>query len=235
MVQKLEEHFGITEAHGPQAKKERIEVTIAALVSLLFIAGFWFSISRGLETLVTFEIPIEYQNRNPNMEIVHTSVNSVRLNLSGSGTLVKSTRADQIRVRLDLSNSIAGQNTYPITSNNVSLPPGLVLKEVTPQNVVVDMDITVRKELPIQIDWAGRLPENVVLAEALVEPQRVEIVGSKRLLENIQTIYTEKLPLDKLKEVGVLETVLALQPASLKVAPGSSDKVLIKYITRRRE
>jgi uncharacterized protein (TIGR00159 family) len=235
MVQKLEEHFGITEAHGPQAKKERIEVTIAALVSLLFIAGFWFSISRGLETLVTFEIPIEYQNRNPNLEIVHTSVNSVRLNLSGSGTLVKSTRADQIRVRLDLSNSIAGQNTYPITSNNVSLPPGLVLKEVTPQNVVVDMDITVRKELPIQIDWAGRLPENVVLAEALVEPQRVEIVGSKRLLENIQTIYTEKLPLDKLKEVGVLETVLALQPASLKVAPGSSDKVLIKYITRRRE
>jgi YbbR domain-containing protein len=106
---------------------------------------------------------------------------------------------------------------------------------VAPQNVVVDMDLTVRKELPIQIDWAGRLPENLVLAEASVEPQRVEIIGSKRVLENIQTIYTEKVPLDKLKELGVLEAALALQPASLKVAPGSSDKVLIKYITRRRD
>jgi uncharacterized protein (TIGR00159 family) len=235
LVQKLEEHFGITEAQGPYAKKERIEVTTAALVSLLFIAGFWFSISRGLETLVTLEIPIEYQNRNPNMEIVHTSVNSVRLNLSGSGTLVKSTRPDQVRVRLDLSNTVAGQNSVPITSNNISLPPGLVLKEVAPQNVVVDMDVTVRKELPVQIDWAGRLPENIVLAEATVEPQRVEIIGSRRVLENMQTIYTEKVPLDRLKEVGVQESALALQPASLKVAPGSSDKVLIKYITRRRE
>jgi YbbR domain-containing protein len=202
---------------------------------LLFIAGFWFSISRGLETLVTLEIPIEYQNRNSNMEIVHTSVNSVRLNLSGSGTLVKSTRPDQVRVRLDLSNSTAGQNTFAITSNHISLPPGLALKEVTPQNVVVDMDVTVRKELTVQIDWAGRLPENLFLAEATVEPQRVEIIGSKRVLENLQTIYTEKVPLDKLKEMGVLEAALALQPASLKVAPGSSDKVLIKYLTRRRE
>jgi YbbR domain-containing protein len=110
-----------------------------------------------------------------------------------------------------------------------------VLKDVTPQNVVVDLDVTVRKELPIQIDWAGRLPENIVLAEAAVEPQRIEIIGSKRVLENIQTIYTEKVPLDRLRDVGVLEAALAIQPASLKVAPGSSDRVLIKYLTRRRE
>ena len=235
LIQKLEEHFGISETDGPQVKKERLEVTTAALVSLLFIAGFWFSISRGLETMVTFDVPIEYQNRDPNMEIVHASVNSVRLNLSGSGTLVKSTRPDQVRVRLDLSNSTAGQNTYAITSNNISLPPGIVLKDVAPQNVVVDLDVTVRKELPIQIDWAGRLPENLVLAEVTVEPQRVEIIGSKRLLENIQTIYTEKVPLDRLRDVGVIEAALAIQPASLKVAPGASDKVLIKYLTRRRE
>jgi len=77
-----------------------------------------------------------------------------------------------------------------------------VLKDVAPQNVVVDLDVTVRKELPIQIDWAGRLPENLVLAEVTVEPQRVEIIGSKRVLENIQTIYTEKVPLDRLRDVG---------------------------------
>jgi YbbR domain-containing protein len=216
-------------------KRERIEVTTAALVSLLFIAGFWFSITRGLETLATFDIPIEYQNRDPNMEILHASVNSVRLNLSGSGTLLKSTRPDQVRVRLDLSNSTAGENTYWITSNNITLPPGIVLKEVIPQSVVVDLDVTVRKELPVQIDWVGRLPENLVLAEAVVEPPRVEIIGSKRVLESIQTIYTEKVGLDRLKEVGVLEAGLALQPASLKVAPGSTDKVLIKYLSRRRE
>jgi YbbR domain-containing protein len=205
-------------------------------VSLLFITGFWFSISRGLETLVTFEVPIEYMNRDPNMEIVHASVNSVRLNLSGSGTLIKSTRPDQVRVRLDLGHAADGPNSFSITSSNISLPPGILLKEVAPQNVVVNLDVTVRKELPVQVDWVGRLPENVLLAEAVVEPARVEVVGGKRILETIATLYTEKVSLDKVREGGgVIEAGLVIQPASLKLASGSSDKVTIKYITRRRE
>jgi hypothetical protein len=68
-----------------------------------------------------------------------------------------------------------------------------------------------------------------------VEPQRVEIVGSRRVLETLSTVYTEKVFLDRLREnAGVLEASLALQPG-FKVAPGSSDRLLIKYITRRRE
>jgi uncharacterized protein (TIGR00159 family) len=236
LSQKIEEHFGIADDQGPQLKKERLEITTAALVSLLFITGFWFSISRGLETLVTFDVPVEYMNRNPNMEIVHASVNSVRLNLSGSGTLVKSTRPDQVRVRVDLTNATAGENTFTITANNISLPPGIELKDVNPQTMVVALDLTVKKELAVQVDWAGKLPDNLVLTEASVEPQKVEIIGGKRILENVSTIYTEKVPLEKLKDAGgTIEANLAIQPASLKVAPASNDKVTIKYILRKRE
>lgn len=236
LIQKLEEHFGITDDQGPQMKKERIEVTTAALVSLLFITGFWFSISRGLETLITFDVPVEYMNRNPNMEIVHASVNSIRLNLSGSGTLIKSMRPDQVRVRLDLSNATAGPNSFFITPNNISLPPGIELREVTPQTVVVELDVTVKKEVPVQVDWVGRLTENFILAEAALEPQRVEIVGGKRILENISTIYTEKVSLERLRDTGgIIETGLAIHPASLRVAAGSSDRVTIKYLLRKRD
>jgi uncharacterized protein (TIGR00159 family) len=235
LAQKLEEHFGLADEQGPHINKERIEISIAALVSLLFIAGFWFSISQGLETLITFDVPIEYQNREPNMEIVQTSVNTVRVTLSGSGTLIKSMRPDQVRVRLDLTNTLVGQNHFSITSQNISLPPGIILKGVTPHTISVDLDVTVRKELPVQVDWTGRLPENLILTEASVEPQRVEIVGSRRVLETLSTVYTEKVFLDRLREnAGVLEASLALQPG-FKVAPGSSDRLLIKYITRRRE
>jgi diadenylate cyclase len=235
LVQKLEEHFGISDEQGPHVKKERLEISIAAIVSLLFITGFWFSISQGLETLITFDVPIEYQNRDPNKEIVQTSVNTVRLTLSGSGTLVKSLRPDQVRVRLDLANTLLGPNNFVITSHNITLPPGIVLKGVTPHNVSVDLDATVRKELPVQVDWTGRLPEPLILTEASVEPQRIEIVGSRRVLETLSTVYTEKVFLDRLREnAGVLEAGLVLQPG-FKVAPGSSDRVLIKYITRRKD
>ena len=237
LIQKLEEHFGLVEPEGEvgRFKRERFEIVTAALVSLLFITGFWFSISRGLETMAAFEVPIEYMNRDPNMEIVNASVNSVRLNLSGSGTLIKSTRPDQVRVRLDLSKATTGSNSFTITSSNISLPPGILLKEVSPQNVTVELDVSTRKELPVQVDWVGRLPENLIMTEATVEPAKVEVIGGRRVLENLSTLYTEKVPLERLKEGGIVDASLVLQPASLKLAPGSPDKVSIKYITRRRD
>ncbi|MCK7512485.1 MAG: hypothetical protein MZV70_56250 [Desulfobacterales bacterium] len=206
-------------------------------MSLLFIAGFWFSISRGLETLVTFDVPIEYQNRDPNMEIVHASVNSVRLNLSGSGTLVKSIRPDQVRVRLDLSNSAAGPEHFMRSpASNISLPPGIVLKEVAPQNVVGGPGCHGEKGAA-RPDRLGRPAAGEHRPGGGRGRARS---GSKSSAASAcwrasRPSTRKRCPSTGSGNVGVLEAGLAIQPASLKVAPGSSDKVLIKYLTRRRE
>ena len=168
------------------------------------------------------------------MEIVKTSVNTVNLELEGSGTLIKSIRPDQAQVRLDLSKSKAGPNTFTITRESISLPPGVVLKGVTPAVVDVELDVLIKKELPVQIDWVGRLPDHFILAESTVVPETVEIIGGKRMLEKMKTLYTEKIPLNNLDVEGVISANVALNPASLKIAPGSAEKVTIKYLTRLR-
>ena len=227
--QHLQEHMGIATNKQPFMRREILETAMAALLSFIFITGIWFNVSRGRDTLVTLEIPIEYMNRDPGMEILGTSVNAVSLDLSGSGALVKSIRRDQVNVSLDLSKAAAGSNSFTITRENISLPPGIVLKNVSPHEVNVDLDITIKKKLAVQVDWVGKLPDHLVLMEADIDPLSVEVVGGKRILEDIATLYTEKVSLDKLKDNGSLTAKLALRPASLKIAPGSKDKVSIKY------
>ena len=39
------------------------ELGIAAMICLSMITGIWFSFARGLETLVTLEVPVEFMNR----------------------------------------------------------------------------------------------------------------------------------------------------------------------------
>ena len=207
----------------------------AALLSIVFITGIWFSVSRGQDTLVSLDIPVDYTNRPTGTEIVSTSVKSVGLVLSGSGALVKSVTPDQVSVRLDLSNAIIGSNSFSITKDNVSLPPGIVLREVTPPVVEVVMDETIKKQLPVQIDWTGKLAPNLILLDATVTPDSVEVIGGKRVLEKMTTLYTEKVPLDNLNGKGEITAKLALNPASLKIAPGSKDKVTIDYIIRNRD
>jgi YbbR domain-containing protein len=135
---------------------------------------------------------------------------------------------------LDLSKSKVGPNSFTITRESISLPPGIILKGVTPPVVDVDLDILITKELPIQIDWVGKLPDNFILTDVIIEPQTVEIIGGKRMLEKMSTIYTEKVSLNNLAEKGIITANLALNPASLKIAPNSKEKVTITYVTKLR-
>jgi uncharacterized protein (TIGR00159 family) len=234
LAQILREHVGVTSAPWGHLRKEKLGLGIAALGSILFITAVWFSFTRGLETLSTFEIPVEYTNRDPGMEILETSVNAVRLHLSGSGALIKSMRPEQVRVRLDLSEAVIGPNTFTIAPENVDLPPGVFVKRVEPPVLEVNLDIPIRKELPVQVDWVGKLPEHLIVAEAKLHPEKIEVIGGIRQLKNISTIYTQNVPVDNLKRSGITTVNIALHPASLRIAPGSEDEITLRYVVKER-
>ncbi len=234
LAQILQEHVGVTTAQWGHLRKEKLRLSIAVVGSILVITGVWFSFTRGLETMTTFEIPIEYMNRDPKMEILDTSVNAVRLHLSGSGALIKSMQPNQVQVRIDLSKAVIGRNTFTIIPENVALPPGVFVKKVDPPVLEVTLDIPMGKELPIQVDWVGKSPEDLILVETKVDPEKIEVIGGVRQLENISTIYTQKVPIDQIKEKGTITVNLALYPATLKVAPGSKDSITVKYVAKKR-
>jgi diadenylate cyclase len=235
LLRTILEHMVPSERMGEHPRHEKLRLATAGLLAVVFIGGVWFSFTRGFETMTSLEVPIEYMNRDSQMEIRETSVDQVRVSLGGSGTLVKSVRPGQVQVRLDLSRAIVGLNTLTITPENVALPPGVVLKEVRPHTVEVTLDTPVRKEVPVQVDWMGKLPENLVLTEATLFPDRITVIGGKQIMDSLSTIYTEKVYLDGMQASGATTARLILQPASIKLAPGSRDTVTIKYTVVKRK
>ncbi len=232
LQQHLQEHLGMTDKNPSRVRKEKIEIWLAAIISFVMITGVWFNISRGMDSLVTLEVPVEYMNRNPAMEIINASVDNIKIQLGGSVTLMRSLKPDQVRVRVDLGKSVAGQNIFTITNDNISLPPGIFIKSFTPSVVDVTMDIPEKKELPVQVDWTGRLPDHLRIERITVNPSTVQIIGGQRILEHMETVYTEKIPLDSIKTSQTFVVNLALNPPSLKVAPGSKDKITVECVVK---
>jgi len=225
----LKKHLGIQEEQARHLKKKRMELYAAAVGSFLIICGVWFSISRGFDAIKTFDIPIEYTDRNPKLELLTTSATSVRLYLRGSRALLSSIRPEQIRVKIDLSDAVPGNNTFAITEDHLSIPPGLTLKEVKPMVVEVALDERIQKILPVQADWTGKLPARLILVQSLVTPKEVEIVGPKAILEGISTIYTAPIPLNGISRTGKTETKFVIPSASLSLKSGTKDKVVVEY------
>ena len=235
LVDALKKHLGIQEDHSRLFKSRKIELRIAALVALLIVSIVWFSISRGLDAIKTFDIPVEYANQKSEMELLNTSATSVRLFLRGSRALLKSIRPEQIRVKMDLGNAVEGTNTFAITNDNLSIPPGLALKEVRPMVVDVNLDTRTRKTLPVQAEWVGKLPSNLILVRATVKPASVSLSGPKTILAGLKTLYTSGIPLNNIEASGKTEAKLVIPSAFLKLEGGSKDTVAIEYEVRKRE
>ncbi len=231
----LKKHLNIMDGVPElQRKRERQKLAVAAGLSLLIMTGVWFGFTRSQDTIIALNVPIEYVNRPLNFEILDTSVDETRLQLFGSSALIKSLRAGQVQVRVDLSKATEGRNVFPVTQDNIILPPGVFLNKVQPTTIDVTLDVPITKELPVQVDWAGRLPENLMLVKASVTPDEVKVIGGSKILEKASTIYTAPVRLDTLTKSGTVTTSLVLSPPSLKLTSTSNDRVTINFVLEEK-
>ncbi|MEE8399647.1 MAG: diadenylate cyclase [Desulfobacterales bacterium] len=230
----LEAHTGGTSKRGRLLQNEAFRLGFAALVSVIVVFGAWLNLTKGLDTLTILQIPIEYKNQNARMEIVSTSVDTVRLFLKGSEALLKSIRPEKLKVNIDIGSATVGVNPYQISQENIILPPGIALKNVQPPSVTVTVDIQEEKQLPVQVDWVGTLDKTLILESATIYPQRTGVIGGSLVLREIETIYTEKVSLDSLTQSGIMEIRLSPPSANVKILSETPDTVTVTYEVRKR-
>jgi diadenylate cyclase len=235
LIDIINKHLGIYSSHTGLLKRQKAELVLAAMISFIFITSIWFSFTRGIDTLITLEVPVEYTNLKSDVKIYDTSVNTIRLDLSGSGTLLKSVKPEQVKVTVNLSDRLPGINTCLISEKDVSLPPGVFLKNIKPSYVEVTLDKSIEKRVPVQVDWTGKLPENMTISDVIIEPPDVEIVGRSIVLKDVSTVYTEKVPLDGLDKSGELTIGLVLGDPSIKLKSSSGYSVSVRYIIKEKD
>ena len=236
LIQILKTHLNISEQGKVRQgrKRERLRLLFAAACSLIVVTGVWYGFTRNQDTIIALNVPVEYGNRPSNLEILDTSVNQVHLQVKGPSALLKSLRPDQVEVRIDLRRAVNGKNSFPLTRQSITLPPGVLLSKVDPSTVEITLDKPITKELPVQVNWVGRLPDWSVI-EAKVIPETVKVIGGSKLLENTATIYTAPVRLENLSKSGVLSVPLVLVPPSLKLDSNSKDRVVIEYTLGERQ
>lgn len=235
LTRMLQDQLGDTEETPDERRKKRIHLVAAGLVSTLFVISIWLSFTRGLYTLITLDAPVEFMNPSSGVEIYDLSAKKVTLNLSGSGTLIKSIDPEKLRVGIDLQDVPLGHHMFHISKDNTSLPPGVFLKRVSPATVEATLDVPVKKILPIQVDWSGQLPLGTRLVEARLEPSLASLVGRRKDVNRLSTIYTQKVALEQLRSSGSLAVRLASLSEPMDVSLEPRGEVIIHYKLQRKD
>jgi diadenylate cyclase len=111
----------------------------SASLALAFL--FW-SISFFLvgNSIRTVTVPIEFTNVPDNMEISRLSTDTVQVQLRGSAWVLDSVSLNTLVMRFDLAGVKEGTHALSEEQSTLSLPPGLVIENVSPHNISLNLE-----------------------------------------------------------------------------------------------
>ena len=107
--------------------------------------------------------------------------------------------------------------------------------EITPSEVEVfvsvdylEKEVPFEKEVPVEVNIEGELPEGLEIKSIEVEPERVVLLGDEELLDEVNKVKTAVLDLSDKEETFSQEIELeVLQGTSLEIEPRASVMVVI--------
>jgi YbbR domain-containing protein len=185
----------------------------------------------GAERVITVPLEITIPRT---MQIVNERPSAVDVTLrgtSGSMWLVQ-----QIACVVDLGSGREGEHIVPLTPDNIRFPrtAGLEIVGIRPARILVDLEATVTKEVPVAVATRGDPAPGYDVYAKYSEPSRVMISGPRTRVENISEISTESVALSDRKETLRILTYLNIKDPMVHSDPVGPVAVSIEIGVHRR-
>jgi YbbR domain-containing protein len=162
---------------------------LLALMLWLFVRG-----EPGPERVVT--IPLEVQLPSQ-MEIVNERVSTVEVTMRGANLSGKWSNLPLPTCVIDLQKAREGEHPVTLTRDNIRIPKGsgIEVLQVNPARVVLVLERTFSKEVPILVPLKGKLPKGFEIINQTRYPNRLTVTGPRSRVEPITEVATEPIEL----------------------------------------
>jgi len=206
----------------PISKNLGLKITAVLLSILLWV----FATSRGLSEIV-LDVPLEFKNIPPRLELMYYDVKAVSLNIKGQERLIRTIRPTDIRVWIDLTKAKKGEGIYAINKNNISLPLTVTVKNITPSSVKVSLEESVSRTLKIRPIVVGIPEKGYYIKSISVVPQTVDLEGASSKIKKVDKVKTE--PLDVTGRSETITKDLKLDVSGMNIRT-KVDEVKVKVV-----
>ena len=196
---------------------------------LLSILLWLFASSRGLSE-IALDVPLELKDIPPGLELINHSIKVVGVNIKGQEGIIRTIRPSDLRAFVDLSKARKGESIYSVNKNNIKLPPGVTVTNITPSSVKIFIEESVIKTVEVKPIILGAPQSNFYVKSMSLFPGRVVIEGARSKVTAVDTIKTEPLDITGIKETITRD--LELDTAGMNIRTKTKD-VTVKVVIAR--
>ena len=183
-----------TQGNKGQPVKKKL---VTALLSLAVAFALWLYVITVIspESQETFhDIPVSFQGisslENKDLMLITEGTPTVTLELSGNRVDLNKLSTSNISVTVDLSKIYdPGKNAvlYDISYPGDVAYDAITVQSRTPTGITLNVVRRSYKEVPVQVDYTGALPEGFIKEKAELELETIRISGPEDVVEKIKT------------------------------------------------
>ncbi len=166
------------------------------LLSFAIAVVIWMMVA-GEETVERgLRVPLELQQLPPGVELTGDVPTTVDVRVrGGSATLSRMGPGDVVAV-LDLRAARPGRRVFAMTQDQVRVPFGVDVVQVTPSAVTLAFEPSATKAVPVAASVEGHPAPGYVVSAIMVDPATVEVVGPESAVRKLDEAVAEPLPVD---------------------------------------
>jgi YbbR domain-containing protein len=194
-----------------------------ALLLWMVVAGEE-TVERGVR------VPLELQQMPAGIEVLGEIPTTVDVRVrGGSGALSRVGTGDVVAV-LDLRSARSGRRLFPLTPDQVRVPFGVEVVQVTPSAVAMAFEASATRDVPVAPAVDGRPAPGYVVGPMSAEPKAVEVIGPESAVRRATEVLTEPVPVSGAKASVRQTVILGLLDPSLRLKSARSATVTVQVV-----
>jgi YbbR domain-containing protein len=199
-------------------------VSVGLALLLWMIVSGEEIVERGLR------VPLELQQVPVGLELLGDVPATVDVRVRGAqGTLSRVGTGDAIAV-LDLRSARSGRRLFPLGPDQVRVPFGVEVVQVTPSAVAMAFEASATRLVPVAPTVDGRPAPGYVVGPLAADPKAVEVIGPESAVKRATEVLTEPVSVTGARAHVKEVVVLGLLDPSLRLKTARSATVFVQIV-----
>ena len=187
---------------------------VLAVLLWLVVAGEE-TVERGLR------VPLELQQFPSGLELQGDAPSLVDVRVRGESSALGRMGPGDIVAVIDLRTARPGRRLYQITPEQVKVPFGVQVVQVTPPSLTLVFENSATRQVPVVPAVEGDPAPGFIIGKPIANPQTVEVIGPASAVERVTEALTEPVSVAGAREAVTDSVTVGFQNPVLRLkAPG---------------
>lgn len=198
------------------------------LFSLGLAFALWLVVAGEQRVEHALNVPLNLTGLPEKMALVNDPGGSVTVKLRGPKSLVTALATDEVHLNLELSRLKEGENLVTVKAEQIPVPRGVEVLQVSPSRVRVVLEPVAEREIRVAVRLEGAPAAGHYFKRASVRPERVRVVGPRSEVGRVSQVYTSAISIEGRSRDFAARTSLEPVGKSVKLNGENSVEVSVE-------